>query len=95
MALADLVREQGQQIATLTAILDRASKDLVDVELAMKDVVERSHRLESQTPLLEERVADFRKDREDRDRKRWAIVLAVIVSVLTLIVNVVLTIMRR
>lgn len=94
MAQADLIREQGLQIVTLTAILDRARSDIVESQLTMRAAVEQIHQLENQARLLEDRVDDLRKEREERKRRYWAIVLAGIGSGLTLILNLVLTLWR-
>jgi len=95
MAQADLIREQGLQIATLTAILDRARSDIVESQLTLRAAVEQIHQLENRARLPEGRVEDLRKGREELKHRFWAVVLAVIGSALALIMNFVLTLLRR
>lgn len=53
------------------------------------------YRLDAQIGRLEERLAELKRTQEEGDRKRWTIVIAVVGSILALVANIILTVIRK
>jgi cyclopropane fatty-acyl-phospholipid synthase-like methyltransferase len=92
-------RTNSEQILDLTisvsSLEERVKVMLRDIE-ELRAFRERvSEILISRVAVLEAQVAELRKQQDENDRRRWMMLLAVIGSVATLVINLVITLLRK
>ncbi|HEY8504512.1 MAG TPA: hypothetical protein VIL46_08010, partial [Gemmataceae bacterium] len=79
----EIIRDLEKSVATLIERLANVRAEQARLEAVLQRTVDNAGRLETRLALLEEKVSDLRKWREERDRKNWLLIVALVGSILT------------
>ena len=91
LALTPLVIEHSKAIEVLSERLEGIDREIDRFEAANEEV----HRLDKRIVILETQVIELKRASEEADRRRWTLLLALFGVILTLVANILLTLIRR
>lgn len=89
------ILELEKGYAWLSERVHGLGNNLTRVESTLTKWVDELTKVTTRLAVLEVQLADLKKAVEESERKRWTLWLAVVGSVLTLVVNVILLLLRR
>lgn len=93
--LSEIVRDLEKSLAALIARVDQFQLNINRVETAHEKTADLLTETRSQLAVIEERLNELKKAYEESGRRNWLIVVAFVGCVLTLLGNILLTVLRR
>jgi hypothetical protein len=94
-ALTPIVIKHGEAIEGHTERLGFIVREVDRLDALLKAERDAGHLMDKRVVALETQVNELRRAAEESDRRRWTLVLALVGLALTLVVNIVLTLLRR
>jgi hypothetical protein len=88
------IQELGLTIATLQERLDNARAEIIRGDSERSKTTASLNEITLKFVVIEENVKELKKIAEEKDRRRWTVVLAAVGCLLTLAANVGLTYFR-
>ncbi len=91
----DVIRDLGKSVSTLEERLNNARAEISRVDLERSKMADLVIVIDKRLVLIEERLSELRKLSEEKDRRRWAVSLAIIGSLLSLAVSLALWFVKK
>lgn len=91
----DLIRELMIAVAGIEEREAALRRDITRLEAAYGETTKLGTTLETRIKVLEEKLVELKKASEENARKRWMLTMAVVGAILTLVANLVLSLIRR
>ena len=92
---SDLIRELDRSVAGLEERANGLRRDIDRVEKAHEAAGKVLGQNEARVAVLEDQAAESKRIREEDGRRRWTLVMAVVGSILALVANIILTLIRK
>jgi predicted transcriptional regulator len=89
-----MIVDLSKSVAILQERLDNERSELKRVDAERLKSAEQFGEIARRLAIIEENVKEFKKIAEERDRRRWTVILAVVGCLLTLAANIGLTYLR-
>lgn len=91
----EAIRELERSVWTLLERVDNLRDEVKRIDAQHSKSADTLAAVVTQLAVSEGRLADVVKGLEEKDRKRWAVNLAIVGSFLTLVVNIALLFVRK
>ena len=88
MTNSEAIRQLEKQVSTLEERRDNARTDIKRVDAERSKAAESLIEIDRRLAIIEENVKDLKRVAEEQDRRRWAILLAVVGCFLSVAANV-------
>lgn len=92
---SDAIRDLEREVAKIGERSDYDRRDFTRIDAVIAKVAEGFDNLRVRIAVLEARQIDLKNTKDEKDRRRWMVWMAVIGSMLTLAANIALTVWKR
>ena len=92
---SDAIRDLEREVAKIGERSDYDRRDFARIDAVIAKVAEDFDDLRVRIAVLEARQIDLKNTKDEKDRRRWMVWMAVIGSMLTLAANIALTVWKR
>ena len=90
----DAIRDLERMMAILEERVETILRDFDNLASEQRRTSETTHALDKRVTVLEAQLGEFKKGYDEADRRRWAVWLALLGSMLTVLINVLMLFLR-